>query len=88
MNENEPYFPRDERYQGHNGITILAEFAKVAMQSLLAQTQDGYPRYGLNRRYFDGELVDDFTESDAKDIAERAVIVAKAMIAELNKEAL
>jgi hypothetical protein len=39
--ENPPAFPRDERYLGHNGMTLRDYFAGQALPTVIAGMQSG-----------------------------------------------
>lgn len=42
IKSDEPAFPRDHRYEGHNGLTMRDYFAAKAMQGMLANPQQDY----------------------------------------------
>lgn len=79
---NEPYFPRDERYQGHNGVTIREQFALH-----LNEATDGWSVKSVIE-FMGKECPTDIRgniEYWAEFKAKIQVIAADALIAELNK---
>lgn len=69
--ENPPAFPRDERYHGHNGMTLRDWFAGQALTSIGKFAIEDY----------EGDLVE-----QAETTALWSYAVADAMLAERNKQ--
>lgn len=75
IDPDEPAFPRTYSHDGHNGITIRAHFASLALQGLLSDTSTL------------ASLKDIAPQgSEADFIAQAALNFADALITELNKK--
>jgi len=69
-NDGGPAFPRDERYAGHNGMTLRDYFAAKAMQGVCA-SDDHCDEDGETFIYEDGYF---------SDVATHAYAMADAML--------
>ena len=56
--DNPPAFPRDERYLGHNGMTLRDYFAGQAMVALAASVFEGAARANMTQEFAQNSLIE------------------------------
>jgi len=71
-----PAFPRDHRYNGHNGMTLHEHFAGLAMQGIVSSidSEENYQRL-KNLAQIDGLSVSEWIARDAHKQADAMLAV-------------